>query len=738
MCDPTSPPSRSPCSQALLRKYLSLGAIDHALNPNIRYEFESAIGTNVNDVRNECWKGVFHDGLPHLYGILAAVAFIILDLVYHLQAGTSSQAAFALIICIAIFLLIFPCIWYFTAQGGLKNGWSIWRSKNGIVWYENIMQRDQDRLLREWRTIRRAGAEMREVSIVFEAYWSYIRHVGYMHERSLAPLPRRYLASLLAALARVACSRLCSLSAPPLLGWSSLPQGLYKMWYYRFYIKERYRLVLYFLTYTLWVLTADRGCAGEGCSPIFATAADFVPLLSVIGSLGHSMQGFLESCLTVAISGAQIDYLAWLLNLETEEEKAARRVGLPTGTEGLAQFRAYYTKIDSAVREFEALNEIDVRSIASIITTTEQLGTEAGVHPHLIKDATGLMNWWVRALGTNVVPASASQDDAGPSQDDLAEESSISTPSLVSMKSSSISKSRQMRARQQLASIGSLLIGDVTFSHPVTQMTIFESFNVVDLTDPQAMLAYKLQRRQHRRSIARGTAEDKPRASIVPDQNAPTHQAMMLPAGKLIGLRSLPSARVKMPELVLLQIFNGAFRPAQGSARLLSCPRGSLSLPPADFPHTFFTYLPRPIKRTSAFRAHPYVPMRNSYLSWSCERSTCVCTRRCELIGQTPMIFTGTLMENLTYNCVRGVAGAAVHPAHKAANESSKANLATAIEFEEDGQPTRETDEFIWRLCRRIGISPSLIGRKYHGNAWGHFEVNATMQQLTVIEAEDV
>ena len=35
---------------ALLRKYLTLGAIDHARNPDVRYEFESAIRHNVDEV----------------------------------------------------------------------------------------------------------------------------------------------------------------------------------------------------------------------------------------------------------------------------------------------------------------------------------------------------------------------------------------------------------------------------------------------------------------------------------------------------------------------------------------------------------------------------------------------------------------------------------------------------------------------------------------------------------------
>ena len=170
---------------ALLRKYLSLGAIDHALKPNVRYEFETAIRNNVDEVRNQCWKGVFHDGLPHLYSVLMSLVFIGNDV-----ARITKPETITLILSCAVFLLAAPIIFYLIR---INRGWDIWRATS---LRENLMQARQDFLLREWRTIRRAAAEMREVSNVFEAYWSYIR------------------------------------------------EGLYEMWYYRFYIKERYVLAL--------------------------------------------------------------------------------------------------------------------------------------------------------------------------------------------------------------------------------------------------------------------------------------------------------------------------------------------------------------------------------------------------------------------------------------------------------------------------------------------------------------
>ena len=45
----------------------------------MRYEFESAIRHNVDEVREETWKGVFHHGLPNLYGIFASIAYLIYD-----------------------------------------------------------------------------------------------------------------------------------------------------------------------------------------------------------------------------------------------------------------------------------------------------------------------------------------------------------------------------------------------------------------------------------------------------------------------------------------------------------------------------------------------------------------------------------------------------------------------------------------------------------------------------------
>ena len=98
---------------------------------------------------------------------------------------------------------------------------------------------------------------------------------------------------------------------------------------------------------------------------------------------------------------------------------------------------------------------------------------------------------------------------------------------------------------------------------------------------------------------------------------------------------------------------------------------------------------------------------------------------------------------------MRGAAGFNVHKAHRQAalqsateygleDEQGTVHTPLAVEFDDYGQPTEESDEFIWNLCKRIGMSSSLIGRKYVSNAWGHVELNAAMQQLTVIEAEDV
>ena len=57
-------------------------------------------------------------------------------------------------------------------------------------------------------------------------------------------------------------------------------------------------LVLGVLTYLLWILSADK--------ELNFTAADFVPLIAVINSLGKGVQEFLESVLTVIVSGAQV------------------------------------------------------------------------------------------------------------------------------------------------------------------------------------------------------------------------------------------------------------------------------------------------------------------------------------------------------------------------------------------------------------------------------------------------
>lgn len=217
----------------------------------------------------------------------------------------------------------------------MKQGWRI--AKDTMV-LENDVQRDQDFMFREWRTIRRAGADLGEASRVFNAYWTYIR------------------------------------------------AGLYVMWYHRFYTKQSVILFLLFLQYVLWALSADR--------TLDLDASTFVPLVAVISNLGNQLQGVWESILTIMISGAQLDYLAWLLNMDTDEFNAARKMRMAVATEGdLASHREYVTKINTAVEAWEKINERDASAIAQLIATTEALGRELNVSTGVLDDAKELMNW---------------------------------------------------------------------------------------------------------------------------------------------------------------------------------------------------------------------------------------------------------------------------------------------------------------------------------------------------------
>jgi len=106
-----------------------------------------------------------------------------------------------------------------------------------------------------------------------------------------------------------------------------------------------------------------------------------------------------------------------------------------------------------------------------------------------------------------------------------------------------------------------------------------------------------------------------------------------------------------------------------------------------------------------------------------------VCTRKIEVINSYPVIFASSLIENLTYSCRHAVAQE--QPGKTAPSDHG-------VRFKEDGLPEPESDELIWNLCKKVGMSVALLGDQYKpGGLWGQIELNETMVQLAVISGED-
>jgi len=255
-----------------------------------------------------------------------------------------------------------------------------------------------------------------------------------------------------------------------------------------------------------------------------------------------------------------------------------------------------------------------------------------------------------------------------------------------------------------LSSIGCLLIGDVDFSHPVTHQIIFHRLSLFDLTDAESLAAQKLQKKIMRRSLKVKTGAvlmSAPSKRLTGDglDTGP----LMLPAGRVIGLRGgqrnladsrRESATEKLSELAFLQLLSGAFKPSRGTA---------------------------------------------------------TCTRRSELVGQSPVLFTGSLMDNLTYNC-RSVQGGYPHrrvpsrvdsPPVGSNREGSRRQSHSYVEspeifFDNTEAPTPAADRFIWDLCKKMNISETLIGHTYKpGGEWGELRLNSAMQQLSIVDMQD-
>jgi hypothetical protein len=192
---------------------------------------------------------------------------------------------------------------------------------------------------------------------------------------------------------------------------------------------------------------------------------------------------------------------------------------------------------------------------------------------------------------------------------------------------------------------GCLFVGDVSLCHPITHQTIFTNLHINDLSTPEsraAALFQKAMRKMLGKTQANRTREQLHKS--VSEVFGP----FCLPPNQIIGLRSTTS-HAKLSELSLLQMLNGGYSPQEGVA---------------------------------------------------------MCTRTCELVSQSPVVLSGTLLDNLTYSCKHGSG----RVSQMIKGGLSQTGSEVPVEFDDEGNLKPEADRYVWELCRKIGMSSHLIG----------------------------
>ena len=176
---------------SLSQKYLSFTRLDHLRDPTLSQRFHVAITTTAEEIRNGLWKGIFHNGLPSLYGVLSSVLYLIL----FQRRGQE----IALSIVGGLVVVIFG--WYATRA---KRGAALGHVELHFLYRAEA---ELQRMLSNWSLLRETNRELRAVQRVFDGFWNYIR------------------------------------------------KGLYVTWYHRFYTKWPFTLCRLAAIYAIWFLS---------------------------------------------------------------------------------------------------------------------------------------------------------------------------------------------------------------------------------------------------------------------------------------------------------------------------------------------------------------------------------------------------------------------------------------------------------------------------------------------------
>ena len=157
----------------LTRAYLSLTEEDRMRHPMsaaaLQEAYRVAFVFTVEEIRNQCYKSVFHHGLPNLYALIFSFCFLIATID---EEAASYLKALPIVLC--VFLVVLVVVWYFyRALVAIP----IWKMEHML---SRKYELQLDTVLTNWRTIRYVQAAQGEASKLINLYWEYIRKGQYV------------------------------------------------------------------------------------------------------------------------------------------------------------------------------------------------------------------------------------------------------------------------------------------------------------------------------------------------------------------------------------------------------------------------------------------------------------------------------------------------------------------------------------------------------------------------------
>ena len=136
----------------LARKFLSLRRDDHNRDPNIAQDFRVAIHITCDEIRSQTYEGVFHNGLPHVYGVIMSTLYVLV-----FQFSNFTLIALAGLVPISL-------IWYMLRA---RRGAAIAMLEFSLL---REVEEKLENLVQNWRLVQESGGEQNVARQVFDGF----------------------------------------------------------------------------------------------------------------------------------------------------------------------------------------------------------------------------------------------------------------------------------------------------------------------------------------------------------------------------------------------------------------------------------------------------------------------------------------------------------------------------------------------------------------------------------------